>query len=604
MLEAFASRADFSGRGVLVSRVATIALSLALFLAAILPPAAAQGIEDPIPRKIRRGNVEIRLQQVASGLTAPVWATTNGVHTGRLFVADQAGTLWAINLATGAKRVFADVGDLLVELGAFGPGTFDERGFLGVAFHPNYARNGLLYTYTSEPPTGDPDFSTMPAGETPDHQNVVREWRVPNPSSRSSVVNPGSSRELLRMDHPAFNHNAGALNFGPDGKLYIAVGDGGTADDQGVGHSPQGNGQDPSNPLGDMLRISPRGSNSANGEYGIPSDNPFVDEEGMLPEIFALGFRNPFRFSFDSKSGRLYAADVGQNHIEEVDIVRSGRNYGWRLKEGTFRFNPNGDEDGFVTENSPGRPRRLTDPIAQYDHDEGVAAVGGFVYRGRSVPELKGHYVFGEFSRTFSNDGRLFHLPKSGRIKEFHLQNRGALGLSLLGFGQDARRELYVLANSTATPFGDTGVVLRIRPGNARLEADLNGFAEVDPETGQFGAGDLNGDGFARIHLRRAARRVCFRLAWSDITRPIAAHIHEGRVGVNGPVVVDLLGNADAVEHQNGRGRAMGCAEGVSRALLMRIAMHPRAFYVNVHTDAFPGGAIRGNLERNELGDL
>ncbi len=351
-----------------------------------------------------------------------------------------------------------------------------------------------------------------------------------------------------------------------------------------------------------MGRTTRLGHRHANGNYGIPADNPFVGEEGVLPEIFAWGFRNPYRFSFDSKSGRLFAADVGQNAIEEVDIVRSGRNYGWRLKEGTFRFNPNGDEDGFVSANRPGRPARLTDPIAQYDHDEGVAAVGGFVYRGRNIPELKGQYVFGEFSPTFSNDGRLFHLPEGGRIKEFHLQNRDALGLSLLGFGQDAHKELYVLANSTATPFGNTGVVLKINPGNARLEADLNGFAEVDPETGQFGAGDLNGDGLARIHVRRAAREVCFKLAWSDITRPIAAHIHDGRVGVNGPVVVDLLGNADTVEHQNGRGRATGCAEDVPRQLLMSIAMHPRAFYVNVHTEAFPGGAIRGNLERTELG--
>jgi glucose/arabinose dehydrogenase len=572
----------------IVFSLAVTVLALASFAA----PATAVH-EDVIPEPIRKGNLHIKLEQVASGMTAPLWGTNAPIHRNRLYVVDQAGLLWRVNLRTGSKRVFLDVSDLLVPLGAFGPGTFDERGFLGLAFHPRYRSNGLLYTYASEPATEPADFSTMPRGVEPDHQNVIREWRVPDPTDPSSVVDPNSSRVLLRIDHPQFNHNGGALNFGPDEMLYVSVGDGGNADDQGVGHGRRGNAQRRSNPLGDILRIDPRGTNSANGRYGIPRDNPFVAVEGVLPEIYAWGFRNPWRISFDSATGRLWAADVGQNDIEEVDVVRAGQNYGWRIKEGTFRFNPNGDEDGFTTVNRPGTPARLTDPVAQYDHDEGVAVVGGFVYRGREIASLRGRYVFGDFAQTFNNDGRLFFLRRDNTIREFRYIGREALGFSLLGFGRDASGELYALVNSTGTPFGDTGLVLRL---DHELDALLTGENEIDAATGEPGAGDPNGEGSAHISLNRAAGRVCFVLAWSDIGRPVAAHIHEGAADVNGPVVVDLLANADRFRHRAGRGRASGCTEDVARALIDAIRRDPSGFYVNIHTAAFPAGAIRGEL--------
>jgi glucose/arabinose dehydrogenase len=467
-----------------------LAAATCTLLLGVTGPVLAQPLEDPIPKEIKPGLTPVRLETVATGLTAPNWGTFAPGDPYRLFVTDQDGILWAIDLATGDKTVFADVSALLVPLGAFGVGTFDERGLLGVAFHPDYMDNGLLYTYTSEPLSGAADFpaSVPPPSDNPRdrfHESVITEWQVPDPGDPASVVDPTSRRVLLRIGEPQFNHNAGALGFGPDDMLYIALGDGGAADDQGPGHVAQGNGQDPSNVLGTILRIDPDGSNSANGQYGLPADNPFFPggggpfggdagcTDGFCDEIFAFGFRNPFRFSFDKATGDLYAADVGQNDIEEVDVVVAGGNYGWRIKEGSFCFNANGDDRGFVEPSAACDSSGLIDPVAEYDHDEGIAIVGGFVYRGHSIAGLRGRYVFGDFSRQFfGNNGRLFALKKKNIVKrnrvktssiaELRLRGQDGLGLSLLGFGQDMDGEIYVLANATGVPFGDTGVVQKI----------------------------------------------------------------------------------------------------------------------------------------------
>jgi glucose/arabinose dehydrogenase len=438
------------------------------------------------------GGVPIKLETVADGLTAPNWGTFAPGDDNRLFVTDQNGILWAIDLASGDKMVFADLSALLVPLGIGGPGTFDERGLLGVAFHPDYATNGLLYTYTSEPVDGEADFSTMPPLTDPNHQSVIREWQVPNPTDPASAVDPSSVREILRLDQPQFNHNAGALNFGPDGMLYISLGDGGGRDDEGVGHGTSGNAQDPSNPLGAILRIDPTGSNSAHGQYGIPADNPFVGQLGFVDEIFAYGFRNPFRFSFDMERGDLYVGDVGQDDLEEVDVVVAGGNYGWNIKEGSFCFDPNGPDPGFAFDQDPcpNEPPGLIDPVAEYNtaddltnNEDGRAVVGGFVYRGSEIPFLIGRYVFGDFSHFtetgINNDGSLFFLSKkdvvrksqikNSEIRRFQIAGLDRLGLAVLGFGQDASGEVYVLGNETGVPFGTgpdlniaTGVVLRI----------------------------------------------------------------------------------------------------------------------------------------------
>ena len=230
----------------------------------------------------------------------------------------------------------------------------------------------------------------------------------------------------MRVDWPQFNHDGGDLAFGPDGKLYISMGDGGGADDADgqlfvtapprtrlrveapiVGHQGDGNAQKLNVPLGKILRIDVDGSNSANGQYGIPArQSRSSDRPGAVEEIWAYGFRNPFRFSFDSETGDLFVGDVGQNDIEEVDLIVKGGNYGWNRKEGTLFFHINGTPEGFARVRTPD-PRRMThrdsiDPIAQYDtHHEGHSVIGGFVYHGTALPELRGKYVFGDFSLLF-----------------------------------------------------------------------------------------------------------------------------------------------------------------------------------------------------------
>ena len=261
------------------------------------------------------------------------------------------------------------------------------------------------------------------------------------------------------------------MAFGPDGFLYISLGDGGGADDADgqpfiggdlVGHGPDGNGQDRSNPLGSVLRIDPQGSNSANGNYGIPASNPFVGQPGV-EEMFAFGLRNPFRFAFDTLNGDLWLADVGQNDIEEINIVSSGDNLGWPLKEGSFFFDNNGTLDGFVTDVDPGVPAGLVDPVLEYDHDEGIAIIGGFVYRGNAIPGLQGAYICGDYASPQTGRARLFAV-RSGNLIELRTPDGIIDRINMTGFGQDASGEIYVMGNETGVPGGQSGVILRLVP--------------------------------------------------------------------------------------------------------------------------------------------
>jgi len=472
-------------RSVVVGSVAAL-----LLIPAAGASAQPAGLTDPIPAPIRAGHIKVDLRTVATGLVSPVAGIFAPGIPGRLFVADQIGKIWSVDIGhpQGGRVLFADLRSLVVRLGDIIPGSrYDERGLLGLAFSPEYQQNGLVYTYLTEPWSRPADFSTQPGlrrncdawlpFKPRPCQNVVIEWRVHNPKDPNTTIDMSSGRELLRIDKPQFNHNAGALAFGPDGMLYISVGDGGFGDDQGPGHVSGGNAQSlaPGNVLGKILRIDPSGNNSANHRYGIPPDNPFVGRPGA-DEIFAYGFRNPYRMSFDQSTGQLWVGDVGQNDIEEVDIVRAGGNYGWHVKEGTFRFHPGArlnPSDGSVSANTPGKPAGLIDPVAEYDHtaprgslEQGEAIVGGFVYRGRSVPALAGRYVFGDYSRVFGRpDGRLFYMCRSPDVTHRVCNLVKHPGIAVFGFARDAAGELYVLGNRTGVVSGHTGVVEMLTAG-------------------------------------------------------------------------------------------------------------------------------------------
>jgi hypothetical protein len=283
-----------------------------------------------------------------------------------------------------------------------------------------------------------------------------------------------------------------------------------------VGHGATGNGQNTGNLLGSLLIIDPAGNNSNNGQYGIPVDNPFAGSDTVLDEIYAYGFRNPFRFSFDSVSGALVLADVGQNDIEEVNLIQAGGNYGWGLKEGSFRFEPNGNVAGFVT--SAAVSGNFIDPVVQYDHDEGTAIIGGFIYRGSAAPALQQTYIFGDVAKTGSGDGRIFYSDGT-QILELGLTERDQPGFWVLGFGQDSDRELYVLGNTTGTPFDTTGAVYKLAP-NVRFDAAFLEIPAVDVLIDNDMSGVyrarlqlIEGNNPLRFELMRAESSVC-RYSW------------------------------------------------------------------------------------------
>ena len=412
----------------------------------------------PIPDPIVKGNITIGLGTLATGLTSPVDLLPAPDNPNKLLVVDQTGKVNVIQNGVLQSTPFLDYTSRLVSLMP----AYDERGLLGMAFSPEYNQVGSpgfhkVYVYASEPAnTGTATFTVPDIGaSTFDNQGVLSEFTV----GATGSIDFSTRRELFRNNHPQFNHNGGQLAFGPDGDLYMGIGDGGNANDVGPGHNATtGNAQDTTRIEGKVLRIDPLGNNSANGQYGIPASNPFANGVGGLPEIYAYGFRNPYRMSFDGNT--LLVADVGQDNVEEVDNVKNGQNYGWNTKEGTFLFDKT---NGHVSVDTVGHPS-LTDPILEYDHDEGIATVGGFVYHGSGIPALDGKYVFGDFSRSFgAPDGRIFYADLStGQINEFNYAGMSSLGLFVKGFGEDANGEIYLLGSKTLGPAGNTGVVVEI----------------------------------------------------------------------------------------------------------------------------------------------
>jgi glucose/arabinose dehydrogenase len=371
---------------------------------------ALQG--DGEQRFFERGT-EVGAQMMADGpLTAPTDFAAG--EDGRWYVTDQTGELYAGTDDGLEPEPLVDVSDRMVELGTFyglyaDPNQdYDERGLLGVELHPEFAENRRLYLHYSAPPTDELRSINW------DHVEVVSEFQA---SDDATSVDPDSERQLLRIPSPQYNHDSGPMAFGPDGYLYVPMGDGGGANDNMYGHVPDwyarntgGNGQDVrTNLMGDILRIDvdSAGEDTA---YGIPDDNPFVDTEVARDEIYAYGFRNPFGISFDSE-GNMFVADAGQNLWEEVSVVEAGGNHGWNVKEGTHCFSTEQPSDPEAITDCPGQAPseapfdgdELIDPIAEYPHvyrgtQVGIVVVGGHRYEQSTIADLQGKYVFGDWS--------------------------------------------------------------------------------------------------------------------------------------------------------------------------------------------------------------
>ncbi|HEY0369826.1 MAG TPA: PQQ-dependent sugar dehydrogenase [Chthoniobacterales bacterium] len=394
-------------------------------------------------------------------LRSPVEMVSAPDASGRLFIVEQGGSIRVYKNGQLNEAFFLDDSQIIVG---------GEQGLLGLAFHPGFAEPASpgyrkVYTYTTRTPTGAEDF-TVPMSGSPANDCVLTEWQVS--AVNPDVVDTATQREILRIAHPEANHNGGKIAFSPrDGYLYIGIGDGGGANDIGDGHTPGlGNGQDTSNLLGKILRIDPLApaltSSSAdaistNGNYRVPRTNPFVNGGGRA-EIFAYGFRNPYRFSFDVQTGLLLVGDVGQNSIEEIDSVRVGQNYGWNRKEGSFLFD---SATGAISPDPAPNPTYV-EPVLEYDHRNGTdAVIGGFLYRGTAVTALEGKYVFADYLH------RLFYADlASGSIQQMRIDS-GALDTFVQGLATDVNGELYVLGSSGAGNLGGVSKIVPVTPKQA-----------------------------------------------------------------------------------------------------------------------------------------
>jgi glucose/arabinose dehydrogenase len=448
---------------------------------------AGSPLSDPIPPLIPQGPVHVRLTPVVTGLPSPVDLVAAPDSSGRLFIIDQTGKIFVLSNGALLATPFLDESAHIVPLNA----TYDERGLLDLAFHPGFTNPNSpgfhkLYTFESVPTGPAADFTFPNAGSppaSPNCQTVFYEWSVS--ATNPNVVDTSTKREVVRIDKPYSNHNGGALRFGPDGYLYAALGDGGRANDVGIGHNPTiGNAQDLTTILGKIIRIDPLAPSanptstdpvSANGKYRIPAANPFF-APGQVREIYAYGLRNPYRFTFDSVTGHLLAADVGQNYIEEVDEVVAGGNYGWNYKEGSFLFNKSNATVSIGPDPIPG----LIDPVIEYDHPQAgqpylICIIGGPVYRGTAMPDFQGKYFFADLSgplfagdlATASTTGNIHQIGRIGNLYRY-----------VKGFGVDANNELYVLASQNEGPGGAQGAVFSV--SEITCLSDLNGDNAVD----------------------------------------------------------------------------------------------------------------------------
>ncbi|WP_017444238.1 PQQ-dependent sugar dehydrogenase [Gayadomonas joobiniege] len=409
-------------------------------------------LSDPIKKSITSSEIKLDMKAIASGLTSPVTGTYAPGLDNFVFVLDQIGKVYSLNLSSEKLTLVADLSDLLVSMRS----GFDERGLLGLAFHPDFSSNGLMYTYSSQPTKGQADFE-LKDGAKANHHGVVQEWQTRPDKTTGIKIKTEAPREILRVAQPQFNHNGGTLIFDDQKMLLLSLGDGGRADDQGPGHVEGGNGQDPSHPLGSILRIDPLAKDGRNQNYGIPKDNPFINKKGFIPEIFVYGVRNPYRISHHS--GTYYVADVGQNSVEELTLVKGGENLGWPLKEGSFAFDMNGTGGGFVfPADKADLPAGLTDPNVEYDRGEGISIIAGHVYQG-PINALKDKFIFAEWMSHKLARGRLFVLTGENDFAELQVPS---LKDKILGFAQTASGDVLVLTSENVGPDGDTGKIFKL----------------------------------------------------------------------------------------------------------------------------------------------
>ena len=403
--------------------------------------------------------VAIDLQPLVEDLEAPVGVVASPTVTARSFVLEQAGRILIVDGDALRRQPFLDLSRSIVALTP----DYDERGLLGLAFHPDVKRNGRLFVYRS--------MSSTAAGS--DHTDRLSEFRLD--SKNPDRVDPATERVILEFDQPQPNHSGGALGFGPDGLLYLGTGDGGGQGDASEGHSPEGNAQDLQKLNGKVLRIDVDGKSP----YAIPADNPFADGGGR-PEIYAWGFRNPWRLSWEPGGARrLLVSDVGYGRYEELDDVVRGANYGWRIREGRHCLDvaqPLLETDSCPSTGPAGEP--LIDPVLEYSHAEiGIAIVGGYMYRGTAVPALVGRYVFGDLSKDWKGNNPV---PRGSLLvadpvaaarapwtwKRLAVHGGPVLAEFVSGMGEGADGELYVLTRSGLGPTGTTGRLYRIVAGS------------------------------------------------------------------------------------------------------------------------------------------
>ena len=377
---------------------------------------------DPIPAVIKKGQLQVAALPFVRAPASEDMETAAGVVANaayariqyllpvpgpgsRLAFNDTRGVLYMTDAGGRTPKVYLDLRTRgLGFTNALGP---NESGFLGFAFHPEFANAGVpgygkLYTAFTAEPAGVADY----AGEGAVQHSVLQEWTAVD---AAAAVFAGKTREVLRVGQHAPIHNVGTIAFNPTataaapdyGLLYVCFGDGGGRGD------PLDNGQRLDSPLGAIARIDPLATDA--GSYDIPPDNPFVGHSGVAPEIWAYGLRHPQQLSWDAADGRMFIADIGQNRIEEINLGAAGANYGWRLREGMFATAMALGHAGTAVFERGEDPWPLAYPVAQYDHDDGMAVGGGFVYRGKRIPSLLGKYLFTDFPR-----GRLFAIDSAG----------------------------------------------------------------------------------------------------------------------------------------------------------------------------------------------